>query len=108
RPHPPRELEQGEPGSERERRVRRPQVLDPSRRLDPRGRDRGLPLAGAPVVQVDLASPERPEQKARVEARREIVERIEDATTERDATTGAGRLAALAWRPPRDRAPACG
>jgi hypothetical protein len=70
-------------------------VVDAPGRIDSGGANSGLPFAGAEVPKVDVPTPERREQKRRVETRANRVESVQHALPKRDAPSRALRLPVL-------------
>src|SRR6266508_4716356 len=71
------EVEGGDAGTEREGREGVSEIVDPAQGFDPGGELRGLPLAVAEVVQVEVAAPLGREDQRAVRTRRLAFDRVE-------------------------------
>ncbi len=76
-PHVAGEVEGRDAGTEREGGVGVPEIVDPAQRLDSGGELRGLPLAVAEVVQVEVAATLRGEEQRAARTRRLALDRVQ-------------------------------
>src|SRR6266545_6834807 len=71
------EVEGGDAGTKREGREGVSEIVDPAQGLDPGGELRGLPLAVAEVVQVEVAAPLGREEQRALRTRRLALDRVQ-------------------------------
>src|SRR5262245_6939801 len=90
------EVEGGDAGTEREGGEGVSEIVDPARRFDPDRNLRGLPLAVAEVVQVEVTAPLRGEHERGLATRWLLVKRLERDFLERDRS--AARLCLRAFQ----------